>query len=44
MAKRNSPFSISSMMNKAIKTDIAGKDFNWNISLAYSFGKSYVRQ
>jgi hypothetical protein len=44
MAKQNSPFSISSMMNKAIKTEIAGKDFNWNVSIAYAFGKSYVRQ
>jgi hypothetical protein len=44
MAKRNFPFSISSMMNKAIKTDIKGKDFDWNVSLVYSFGKKYVRK
>lgn len=43
LAKKNFPFSLSSMMNKALKTEIAGKDFNWNISLGYTFGSNYTR-
>jgi hypothetical protein len=43
LAKKNFPFSLSSMMNKALKTEIAGKDFNWNLSLGYTFGSSYTR-
>jgi hypothetical protein len=43
LARRNFPLSISSIMNKAIQTDIpAGKDFVWNVILTYSFGKRYV--
>ncbi len=35
-----SPFTLSSIINKAIKTDIAdSKDFIWNLTLNYSFGK-----
>jgi hypothetical protein len=44
LAKKNFPFSISSIMNRPFKTAIAGKKFDWNISLAYAFNKSYVRQ
>lgn len=32
-----SPFSISSILNKKIHTDIAGDDFIWNVSLVYSY-------
>jgi hypothetical protein len=40
ISKTNSPFSINSLMNKVIRTNIAGsKDFSWNISLIYSFYK-----
>ncbi|HUR11550.1 MAG TPA: hypothetical protein VM012_09285 [Flavitalea sp.] len=42
LAKKNFPFSISSIVNKALKTDIPGKSFLWNISLIYSFNKEYV--
>lgn len=36
----NLPLSLSSTMNKAIKTDItAGKNFLWNLTLRYSFGR-----
>lgn len=43
LAKRNFPLSISSIINKAIQTDIpAGKDFVWNVTLTYSFGKEYT--
>jgi hypothetical protein len=41
LTKKNSPFSITSIVSKAIKTDIIGKDFVWNISLLYSFDKKY---
>ena len=43
LAKKDFPFSISTMLNKALKTEIAGKDFNWNLSLSYAFGSSYTR-
>lgn len=43
LAKKNFPLSLSTMMNKALKTEIAGKDFNWNLSLAYTFGSSFTR-
>ncbi|MDP3915576.1 MAG: hypothetical protein Q8R96_17765 [Bacteroidota bacterium] len=35
--RRNSPFSVSSTMNKTIQSDIPGDDFLWNINLTYSF-------
>lgn len=39
LKKKNFPISISSILNKAIKTEIAPEsDFSWNISLEYSFG------
>jgi hypothetical protein len=42
LAKRNSPFSISGMFNKIIKTDIsASKNFVWNASIVYRFNKKY---
>lgn len=44
LARRNFPLSISSLMNKPIQTDIAGKKIDWNISLVYSFDKKFVRQ
>ena len=39
----NFPLSVSSVSNKVIQTDItAGKDFVWNVTLVYSFGKRYM--
>lgn len=43
LAMRNFPLSISTIVNKAIQTDIPGKAFDWNVSLIYSFDKNYVR-
>ncbi|NJO25870.1 MAG: hypothetical protein HC867_09115 [Bacteroidia bacterium] len=40
---RNFPVSVSSLVNKAIQTDIAGKKFDWNISLVYSLNASFSR-
>jgi hypothetical protein len=43
LAKTNFPLSISSVINKVIQTDIsASKDFVWNLTLTYSFGKKYI--
>ena len=40
-----SPFSLSSVMNKEIKTNITGsKNFAWNIILTYSFGHQFLRK
>jgi len=40
-----SPFSLQSIMNKEIKTDITGsKNFAWNLILNYSFGNSYYKK
>lgn len=36
------PVSISSIVNKAIHSDIVAKDFDWNISLVYSINKQYT--
>jgi len=40
---RNFPLSVSNIVNKAIQTDIPGRDFDWNVSLVYSLDKNYVR-
>lgn len=45
LAKRNFPFSLQSIINKEIESEIAGtKSFVWNVSLIYSFNKKYVQQ
>lgn len=44
LAKKNFPISISSIMNKGIQTNIISKDFDWNVSLVYSFHKKFVRE
>lgn len=43
-AKKDFPISISSILNKAIETEIVPEDdFIWNVSLNYSFGGSKKR-
>jgi hypothetical protein len=42
LARKNFPVTISSVINKAIRTDIAGKNLVWNLSLAYSFSKKHI--
>jgi hypothetical protein len=44
LAKRDFPLSIASIMNKAIKTNIVSKDFDWNVSLVYSFNTQLTKQ
>ncbi len=38
------PLTLSSLFNKSITTDIADTNFDWNISLIWSFGNDYTRQ
>ncbi|MEY4905562.1 MAG: hypothetical protein RLZZ292_3377 [Bacteroidota bacterium] len=43
LTKKKVPFSLSSSINKTIKTNIGGgKDFLWNVSLSYHFNKKMV--
>lgn len=45
LAHDKSPFSLQSVMNKEIKTNIKGsQNFAWNIILNYSFGHQYIRK
>ncbi|MBL7791042.1 MAG: hypothetical protein JNK77_01865 [Saprospiraceae bacterium] len=43
LAVRNFPLSVSALMNKPLQTDLAGQDFEWNVSLIYSFNKNFVK-
>lgn len=42
LAKNNFPLSFSTIINKAIRTNIPSKDFIWSLNLAYSFNRNYV--
>jgi hypothetical protein len=43
LAKKNFPLSFQSIINKSLDTDIDGSEkFLWNVSLIYSFNKTYV--
>ncbi|MFI0490588.1 hypothetical protein [Flavobacterium sp.] len=44
LSKKNSPISISGLINKVIKTDIATKNFVWNATIAYSFNNKFSKQ
>lgn len=39
-----SPFFINSILNQKFSSTIPGKDFNWNISLGYSFNTDWNRR
>jgi hypothetical protein len=41
--KRNFPVSFNAIASKAIKTDIAGKDFLWSIGLVYNINNQYSK-
>jgi hypothetical protein len=44
IADKRYPFTISAMLNKVIKTDIAAsQNFVWNTSITYSFSHHYYR-
>lgn len=40
---KNSPFFISSVLNKKLSSDIPGDDFIWNLSLHYVFSKRFKK-
>lgn len=45
ISDRRSPFALAAMVNKVIKTDVAGsQNFVWNTSLIYSFSHLYSRK
>lgn len=44
LSHKTSPFYISSIVSKTLKSEIAGKDLVWNVSLHYAFSKNYMRQ
>lgn len=44
LARHNFPFSISVMINKALKTNIVSRDFDWSLNLNYAFGKDFVER
>ena len=45
LAKKDFPLSIQSILNQAIKSNIASKsDFVWNVSLIYSFRNDFVKK
>jgi hypothetical protein len=44
LTKKNSPISVSALVNKIIKTDINTKSFVWNATIAYSFNNKFVKK
>jgi hypothetical protein len=39
---RDFPITISSIVNKAIESEIPSKDFDWNVSLIYTFDRNFI--
>ena len=39
---RDFPITISSIINKAIESEIPSKDFDWNVSLIYTFNRDFT--
>lgn len=45
LSSRDYPLSLSAYINKTLHSSVPGsKNFIWNVSLAYKFGKSYVER
>ena len=43
LTRKDFPLSLSSILNKAIRSDIPGsEDFVWNLIITYAFNKFYV--
>jgi hypothetical protein len=42
IGRRGFPLSVSSIVNKALRSDIVAKDFDWNVSVVYSVNKELV--
>jgi hypothetical protein len=44
LARKNFPLTVSSLINKTIRTEIPlGEDFLWNVSLIYTFNNNYTK-
>lgn len=43
LSNKHLPFTISSIMNKKLRSRVPGDDFVWNISLNYLFNKQLKR-
>jgi hypothetical protein len=41
--KSNLPFSLSTVLSQKLKSDIAGKEFLWNIQLQYNINNQYLK-
>ena len=41
LTNKNLPFTLSSIINRKLKSDIVSKDFIWNVQLAYTFNKRF---
>jgi hypothetical protein len=39
---RDFPITISSIVNKAIESNIPARDFDWNVSLIYTFDRNFI--
>jgi hypothetical protein len=44
LARKRFPFSLLSIINKEINSNIVSEDFVWNICLVYAFSKIYVEK
>jgi hypothetical protein len=42
LAMRDFPLSITNIVNKAIDTEVPGNDFDWTVSLVYTFDRTYI--
>ncbi len=42
LTSKKTPFFLGASFNKALKTEIGGKPFNWNISLGYSLERKLL--
>jgi hypothetical protein len=42
LLSKKTPFYLTSTINKPLKTDIAGKSLDWNISLGYSLDRKLI--
>jgi hypothetical protein len=45
LLRRGFPISVSSIVNKTIKSDVSGsRDLIWNVNMVYTFSAKYTRQ
>jgi hypothetical protein len=44
LSKRNFPVNISSIMSKKLDSQLAGKDFVWNLQLNYNINNKYTKK